>query len=138
MSAYLVEDHHVDFMLSFLVNKTFGQVFWQSRRSWLHMKYEILDAATGNTAMDIVGNILIAENYRSLAARYGDNTEPHRYRFKEHPGARVGDKLAICVQVLKACDCFDYQACESSDYEQTDAARMVQDIRKFAISSLPG
>lgn len=42
------------------------------------------------------------------------------------------------MQVLKACDCFDYQACEVADYRATPAAALVDEIRADWVSRLPG
>lgn len=42
------------------------------------------------------------------------------------------------VEVLKACACYDYQACETDDYRDTVAFALVELIRGHAISLLPG
>lgn len=42
------------------------------------------------------------------------------------------------VAVLKLLACFDYQACEVDNYEFTPAARIINAIRKEAISQLAG
>ena len=41
------------------------------------------------------------------------------------------------VQVLKACDCYDYQSCETDDYPQSEAKRMIETIKTWAITTLP-
>ena len=151
MSAFLVEDSHIDFLLSFMLSQrcAHAKVYQPSRRRWFDFNYDILEADTRRTAMDIVGQILIDENYRSLSARYGERAgelfnsnaqddKPHTYRFAEHSSAIDSDRIARAVQVLKSAACYDYQACESDDYEQTDAARIVRDIVQAAIHSLPG
>lgn len=47
-------------------------------------------------------------------------------------------KVLTAVEVLKACDCYDYQSCETDDYHETTAAKLVDRIRKSAIGKLPG
>ena len=42
------------------------------------------------------------------------------------------------VQILKACQCYDYQACETEGYEQTDAQRITRAIAAHAINNLDG
>lgn len=98
-------------------------------------------------------NILLQENLRSLAARYGEGTDKNcasDYAFEEiSPSdliARVyseSDSSAslypaiknelteerVIAQIRKACDCYEYQACETDDYKQTLAARLIDLIR---------
>lgn len=42
------------------------------------------------------------------------------------------------VQVLKSCDCLEYQSCENDDYEKSIAAKIINSIRTHAIHALPG
>lgn len=42
------------------------------------------------------------------------------------------------VEMVKLTQCYDYQACETKDYETTAAAEIVKAIRGLAISKLPG
>jgi hypothetical protein len=39
------------------------------------------------------------------------------------------------VWIIKACDCYDYQACETDDYEQSIAHAIVSEIRAKAVHS---
>jgi hypothetical protein len=78
--------------------------------------------------------ILLAENVRSVKARYGLRAQPEPITFRYcHTEAHLAP-----VQVLKLCDCFDYQACETGDYPETAAARIVAAIRVKATRALPG
>lgn len=79
--------------------------------------------------------LLKKENIRSLSARY-----PGRDFLAEWKrDARKYKYSAPCVDVsqtflVKQCDCFDYQACESDDYRKTKAAALVTAIRAAAIA----
>ncbi len=42
------------------------------------------------------------------------------------------------VEIIKACDCYDYQSCETPDWKDTEAYAIMQMLRKRAIYSLPG
>lgn len=42
------------------------------------------------------------------------------------------------VEILKLCDCYDYQASELADYETSLAARQITWIRAAVIRQLPG
>jgi len=76
--------------------------------------------------------ILWRENHRSVNYRYDESNEPAPYAFK--PGLYTRQP----VDILKACDCYDYQACETPDYYETDAARIITALRKRATRNLPG
>lgn len=92
-----------------------------------------------------VGQILWAENWRSLNARYPD-TPTNRadtpgiiaevakdYRYH----APHSDMLSP-LQIIKACHCLNYQSCESDDYEQTLAFHILEAIERAAVRKIPG
>jgi len=92
---------------------------------------------------------LVEENMRSLRARYEDNREEEAaaaaYTFQH---VKVADVLrgtakeqarltrltgrTVATAVIKLCDCFDYQACETRDYFTSEAAGLVDSIRRRA------
>lgn len=128
MSAFLVSDEHLNYMASFITRK-------DSRNGAAHLfmdgKYANIEQGDDKGAQRVV-EILLQENLRSLAARYPKDDDTVTVpKFK-----RVTSFEA--VQVLKACDCYDYQACENDDYELSEAAGIVDAIRKRAIHMLPG
>lgn len=88
--------------------------------------------AVGGDSSDFVR--LVAENIRSLESRYPGRDfledwkrEARAYRFPGD-GVRVSP-----TQLVKLCDCYDYQACETDDYEMTRAAEFVDHVRKYAL-----
>jgi hypothetical protein len=93
---------------------------------------------------DVLGNILMRENIRSVTARYPD-TGPDdmpgpvdqsgvwRYRF--HPVSLDSLKASW---VVRSCDCLSYQSCETSDWKDTLAHAIVEAIREDAIERLIG
>jgi hypothetical protein len=138
MSAFVVSHDHIDALLSFaLSNRTYGPV------SYYVTDTQRLVAITEENATE-VGRILLTENERSVRSRYpaaacGDEAMPgtvgqdaESYKFRPWP--RPVDPVAA----LKGCSCFDYQACETDDYESSLAWTIVNAIRDRAISRLPG
>jgi hypothetical protein len=119
MSAYLVTDKHISTMLAVQMetydNKYYFNGEWKPLNDWQR-----------------VGQILIDENYRSLAARYNESSNPHRY---EHTHFF---KKPTQAQIFKACDDYVYQACEAGDFCETESYAIVQAIRAKAWRSLPG
>lgn len=123
MSAWLVSENHINALISFALDNHVVQP----------------DEAEG------LCRVLADENARSLDARYpgqGDGDEAKNYRFhyiadiydlirKRKPQLRFS-KNTLAAQIVKACDCYDYQACETDDYDTTPAAAFVNRVREVA------
>lgn len=77
------------------------------------------------------GQVLVDQNYRSVNSRYGTSDKPHKY--SNPPVRRLKP-----VEILKLCSCYDYQACETTDYEASEAFRIVSALRTRAIQMLDG
>ena len=114
MSAFIVHKAHIDALVTFANAHNL-------------LSYQ-------NLTPDAAGDILACQNYRSVNYRYREShpTPVYRFRFHSLPPATE------LVTILKACACYDYQACETPDYERTEAARLVARIRNKAIELLPG
>ena len=119
MSAFLCSDRHINTLVNY-ANRNRLTVYHDGRTH-------------SCTDLDGLAKKLQAENIRSLNSRYGDEeldpTISHEL---------WGSYTMEPVQILKACDCFDYQACESDDYNDTFSAALIQRIRNNAITKLPG
>lgn len=73
-------------------------------------------------------------NHESVNERYNENDLADEYKFRfdfQHSHMKA-------VQVLKACGCYDYQACEIKNYLVSLACKIIQTIRMEAIHNLPG
>ena len=91
--------------------------------------------------------MLLAENERSVCNRYPDCTpgngpgkvgeEAIGYTFKLFEPFALMPFPKKLAWVLKACQCYDYQACENDDYEQSIAHRIIRAIEAKAIRCLP-
>jgi hypothetical protein len=91
-------------------------------------------------------DILYAENIRSVLKRYPNDDEesapgpiekPKNIKVTARDAAAPKYKLKP-VDLLKMCDCLEYQSCETKDWETTPAYRLLNAIRKAAIHALPG
>lgn len=138
MSAFVVDHEHIHALLTFAQTKRM-----QDRLSYC------VNKGSEKLSWDTLGKILLAENERSVCHRYPDCTEGNvpgtigqeaiNYTFKMfRPFFQKLQWSHVCIWVIKACDCFDYQACETGDYETTPAYDMVHIIRREAIRCLPG
>lgn len=141
MSAFVVSHDHIDALLSFAsMRYTYGPVSYYVKETGARV------TITEENATEI-GRILLTENERSIYARYpdckpgNDDSRPGTigedatsYNFTRWP---LTSPLTA-VSILKGCSCFDYQACETDDYEQSLACTIIEAIRQRAIGRLPG
>lgn len=120
MSAFHVSDTHINALLS-----------------WARINNPIV--RTSATRYDLsqsedywrVGAILRECNNASMDARYND--APQGFL-----PARVDVKRLFPINVVAACDCFDYQACEYSGWEESDGKRIIEQIKGAAIRRVAG
>jgi hypothetical protein len=138
MSAFVVDHAHIHALLTFA----------QTKRLQDRLGY-CVNHGSERLSWDTLGKVLLAENERSVCHRYPDCTEGNmpgtigqeaiNYRFKMFaPFSQRLQWPQVCVWVIKACDCYDYQACETDDYDTTPAHRMIKIIRAEAVRCLPG
>jgi len=131
MSAFVVSDDHISLLVTAAMDdRHFSSSYFST----------LPGAPKGDDPddADALGKALLRENTRSVLFRYqGDDLEGmeaiERYTFR-----RIHPTFVTPVIVLKACDCYDYQACETNDYHERWAAKWVQQLRKSMISKLPG
>lgn len=119
MSAFVVTDIHIQELVRFLHNYDSGS---------------IRDFGLDHVAaLSAVGQVLVDANYASVNYRYSGTDKP--YHFIAKPSATA---VISGVQAMKACDCLEYQSCEVPDWEGSEAAKLLNRIRKLAGSTLPG
>jgi hypothetical protein len=140
MSAFIVSHDHIDALLTFASMRNIqGTVSYFVKETRKRVDITALNATE-------VGRILLTENERSVYARYTDcgpgkgnapgtlGEDAETYTFKPWPW----NATLTPASILKACSCFDYQACETDDYRETLAYTIIDAIRHRAIASLPG
>jgi hypothetical protein len=134
LSAYIVDHDHIDALLSYGIEHDVRYVVRESN--------SIVEITLRNATE--IGRILLDENERSVRHRYPDSDVDElpgtigqnaaNYKFRRWPARAPLAALTI----LKACDGFDYQACETDDYNQSIARSIIDAIRGYAIRRLPG
>jgi hypothetical protein len=144
VSAYVVCKAHLDYILTYgLRDESRNPLTWlaplkagatgctwetASEAAFLRRKRQL----TGATA-DAVGHMLLEQNVASVNFRYGgDERAETIYAFE--PSGRRPDP----VQVLKALQCYEYQACEDPGWEASEAKAFCDALRRRAIGNLPG
>lgn len=140
MSAYICNPEHFGILAAYAAQNCCVIREWDRTT---HADNAILEAQR-------VARCLANENIRSVAYRYpssesGSRPGPHlkdgdiveaaaiyARHFIEHP-----QKLNS-AQIIKLCDCLDYQSCETDDWPQTQAYRQLQSIKSTVIEGPVG
>ena len=114
MSCFVVPDYHVDVLVSWAV---------------LHKAPAFIEGLDPRR----LAACLARANRIAYRARYGEQCEePEPYRHRD------AQRLSF-AQVVKACDCLDYQCSDWSEWEGSTAQRALTRIREHAVRlALPG
>lgn len=129
MSALEVSTPHITFLITAALADPVHALYWgnPSRRITLDNASE-------------VGAALVRENQASMTARYGDRfvvpATEYAYPFAAYSPGRRG--TLDPVEVLKACQFYDYQSCEHDGWEASAAQQFTRDVRDRYITLLPG
>lgn len=115
MSAFIVSRKHIDS----LVTAYLDEAQYYSRVMEIDIKH-----------LNKIGQTLIIQNAKSFNYRYNEKEPVELYRFnsvKQSP-----------IQILKACHCYNYQACETPDYKNSEARSIIKKIEAYIMTQLPG
>ena len=137
MSAWIVSKAHIDFLVS--AAKHFGI-------RAINNNGELVCAEEDP---DQIGQILWNENYRSVNFRYNENKSAPEYHYdtrcdrikpgslaEVNEGAPDFNGLTGIGFLLKALGCYNYQSCETDDYEKTEAKAIVSTLYHCAADKL--
>ncbi len=133
MSAFLCSNTHINTLASAAENCIYIRSTLESWRAGTGKKPVCEDVIRWRQSLSdlaAIGHILHNENVRSVNGRY--------HEFNEYP--YKSRRLYPCdaVILIKAIQCYNYQACESDDWESTTAHEITKNLMSHAISKLPG
>jgi len=134
MSAYILNDINIDVLIKSTANilkNTYGYK--------LYTRFQTFDLWE-DSERNALGNILKAQNYASVNYRYKDNAEYMAECYQPTPEYIYRDDVPVLdpIAIIKICNCYDYQSCETPNYESTLPARIIDSIRSHMITNLPG
>lgn len=144
MSAFIVDRGHIAYLVQA------GKVWNTPRTPVTWGRYHNFGLSGGSAKTQRtpaeVGQMLWDENIRSIQYRYPDTKENldnapgpcgESFRYSDH---RVPRNVPFVdpVQVVKACDCFSYQSCETDDWELSEAYTYIEALKRHAMRRLPG
>ena len=143
MSAYVVDRDHIRYLVSAMLSRDITQGcafswYWDGDKQ--RHKLDPMDPDQAGR----VGQMLWDENIRSVQGRYPDCKDKpenmpgpidevfiYAHSFSSHETPNP-------VQVLKACDCYEYQSCEHEEWSTSQAKAIIDALRRDAWHSLPG
>jgi hypothetical protein len=150
MSAFVVGHDHIDLLIDAALHAD-----PRDRFTWYHgdrrrvLVADRLPAPGSDTGYEVeataAGRMLLRENDRSVAWRYREPRDPEAaeaYRFR--PVVQFRNSIPIeavaggVAQVFKAIDCFEYQACETDDWEQSEAFAFCRALRQAMCRKVDG
>jgi hypothetical protein len=120
MSAYIVDNNSINYLVNYLE---------QEHDKYLaYFRYVDENIKTNQD----VGQIILDENVRSVNTRYNEESkETFKYSFENYG-------FFDPRQVISVCKCIEYQSCETSDWEQSKAYRLITRIKDYAIGEIEG
>jgi hypothetical protein len=119
MSAYQVDDYHINALVSWAAGRHGHQAvsyYWNGSRRDIR------------TDPKRIASVLYAENVRSVNARYKQADDAHGFRYK----SVITTHLKL-QDIVMACRGLAYQSCETSDWEQTEARAILEGIKDSAV-----
>lgn len=121
MSAWVVSKHHIDLLVSAAIERQIPVKF---------LNIDVTETATEENA-NAIGKMLLAENIRSVVYRYNLAGTKEALQYERDLNAYEASRYQSVRPSAAACaaNCFDYQACECPDYQDTPAAFFVRQLK---------
>lgn len=136
MSAYIVENSVVDFIISAYLVACRG-----SERIVIEQpdgNCQRFDLSEDSDASEL-GQILVDANFQSVNYRYSEDDKPHVYKFRKHRAVYgMNDRQKLVIQALKAIHNLDYQSCEFPRYAYSFPKRILSELSDRLAARLPG
>jgi len=132
VSAFIVSQAHIAAMIDSIpitrertestpqFQQAYGSYYWhEKRRFFLRKEQEI-------------GQELLHQNYRSVNARYNESTLTPVYK-----GGSLNRRLSP-IEIIKLCHSYNYQSCETGDWEDTEAYAISKAIEGIMVRRIEG
>lgn len=132
MSAYLVDPEHINVLVYKAMQPAghMGLLTWNvsdetERFGYAHRSASVMGA-------DAIGQMLLDQNAASVNHRYSED-EAYVYSYQ-----RPKHTEWLPVDILGAISCYEYQACETPDYRDSEAYAFCRALESRMIHQLPG
>ena len=141
MSCYVVSNNHIGVLVQYAFNK--DVYLWHDGIWYKYWTFndgvslpDDLPEGQKYITKNELGQALLNKNYESVNNRYDENELPPEYKHSLTYTV-IDNKNHRPIQIIKACNCYDYQCDNADDYENSFAAEVIDRIRSSAINSLP-
>ena len=141
MSAFIVDAATIDVMLDCLKAAVSNvphptALYWRTADGQPRL-FDQNDAGDSQK-MSELGRMLLVENSRSVSVRYREGYNPCALLYVYRPTRREiwlrpTNKPMVAITAnaaLKNIGCYEYQSCESDDWEETEAYRFCQALKE--------
>lgn len=128
MSAFIVPKEHIHYLLEAANSMQAGRFSWWSK--------QIVDRRRlgADCSYDQIGQMLWSENEKSFNARYNETDKTCYYEVHKETYLHVFEP----VQVIKSVKCYQYQSCEHSEWNDSEAKVFTDTLIDAAIRRLSG
>ena len=114
MSAYIVDDKVIDILTKAIIENGIDSDYVSE------IGYNSLAMVLVNERYDYLGQLLVNQNYDSVNYRYDENDKPPVYHFTDRD---IDNGL-----IYSAIHEYNYQSCETYDYNSTIVNKMLKDL----------
>jgi hypothetical protein len=132
MSAFIVSTNHINAIVRVALSGPVGCPSCKWHTPYLSNPSRSMCIADA----DGVGQMLLDQNYRSVGARYpayASDVAP-RFRFE----ATFAAPRLTLAEAVKALHCYNYQACETGDWDSTEAFKFTRSLVDSLSYQIPG
>lgn len=152
MSAFVVNRDHIRYLVSAvqslsIVGRLNGSLTWIWNQNDETETYDRGELKPGDNAeASRVGGMLTIENVRSVMHRYPDTSLEKAnlpgevgddYMYGKHvPWSYYATPDIFPEQVIMACRCYEYQACEHPGWRASEAHAFIKALERYAVSGL--
>lgn len=119
MSAFIVSDYHINALVTYGVR---AKAQYYTGEEWVYFNED--------TAWALASKLYRA-NVQSVNRRYGERTRSTGFKYK-----LVDISQLNAADIVKACDCLEYQSCERKEWERSQARKALLAIRDAAVARL--
>jgi hypothetical protein len=129
MSAYIVDDAHIDALID--IAEQYEREYRGIGRGQLYWYFGNPDQSRSlrDQTKTEIGRMLQAENARSVGYRYREGQDPAALTYVYRPTKREYTPS----QALMAIRGFEYQACETPDWDRTEAHAFCRALFRRAV-----
>lgn len=123
MSAFTVHRDHIDLLVTASI---YGGPHNRGLRFFHDGEHHRFDRLEAN----LLGTILLEQNVASVCARYDGYADVDPYQYREVANVGGGENAFIpWGHVLRALSCYEYQSCETDDWNESIAKAICDALR---------